>query len=275
MKRGMASLAIAAASSRTSVAGLRAALAAGHIVVRYQPLVRLADRKPVAMEALARLGPPHDGLIAPTEFVPRMEAAGLSWRLTQAVVRRAFEEWRTQGFAAYGMALAINMPLDAMVRHGSAAWIERERKAAEIPPALLTLELTESRPVTDAPALREAVRRLRDLGYGLAIDDVGPEARAPENLLDMPFSALKLDKDLVTRVAFTPLARQFLERAIAAARIAGMHVVAEGIEDWETWRLMQALGVDEGQGFAIARPLAAEAVADWHAAWVATHDGAH
>lgn len=270
MKRPMASLALAAASPRVSVSGLRAALAAGHIIVRYQPLVRLRDRRPVAMEVLARLGPPDEGLIEPGEFVPRMEAAGLSWRLTQAVIRCCFEEWRSLDLGAFGMALAINMPLDAMVRRGSAAWIERQRREVGIPASLLTLELTESRPVTDAPALREAVRRLRGFGYGLAIDDVGPQARAPENLLDMPFTALKLDKDLVTSVPHSAAARQFLERAIVAARIAGMHVVAEGIEDHETWERMQAFGVDEGQGFAIARPLPGETLAEWHRAWMAS-----
>ncbi len=271
MKRSMASLAVAATNSRVSLAGLRSALVAGHILVRYQPLVRLADGTPVAMEVLARLGPPEDGLIDPVDFVPRMEAAGLSWRLTQEVVRRCFREWHELGLAGLGMALAINMPLDAMVRRGSAGWIERERKAAGIAPGMLILELTESRPVTDIPALREAVERLRGLGYRLAIDDVGPEARAPENLLDMPFSAMKLDKDLVAAVGERGVAREFLERAVASARIAGMRVVAEGIEDHATWRRMQALGVDEGQGFIIARPLTADALHGWHARWGSQH----
>ena len=264
----MASLALAVTNSRITLTGLRSALAAGHILVRYQPLVRLADGRPVAMEVLARLGPPEDGLINPVDFVPRMEAAGLSWRLTQAVVRRSFGEWQELGLAALGMALAINVPLDAMLRRGSAGWIERERKAAGIPACMVILELTESRPVNDVPALREAVERLRGLGYRLAIDDVGPQARAPENLLDMPFFAMKLDKDLVAAVGEQGCARSFLERAVASARIAGMRVVAEGIEDHATWQRMQALGVDEGQGFIIARPLTGEALAGWHASWV-------
>lgn len=274
MKRRMASLALTETTPRTSLTGLRNALADGRIAVRYQPVVRLRDGAPVAMEVLARLGRPGGGLLEPTDFVPRLEAAGLSWRLTQEVVRRCFAEWREQNLAGLGMALAINMPLDAMVRRGSAAWIERERKAAGIPAGMLILELTESRPVTDVPALREAVERLHGLGYRLAIDDVGPAARAPENLLDMPFASLKLDKALVAEVGETGPARQFVERAVAAARIAGMRVVAEGIEDRATWQLMQSLGVDEGQGFLIARPLTAEALSGWHRRWVGSGAGA-
>jgi EAL domain-containing protein (putative c-di-GMP-specific phosphodiesterase class I) len=157
-----------------------------------------------------------------------------------------------------------------MIRRGSASWIERERKAAGIPPAMLILELTESRPVTDVPARREAVERLRGLGYRLAIDDVGPAARAPENLLDMPFASLKLDKDLVAEAGQSAAARQFVERAVASARIAGMRVIAEGIEDNTTWKRMQDLGVDDGQGFMIARPLSAGALQGWRTRWIGT-----
>lgn len=267
----MASLALAETGIRPSLTNLRAALSAGRIAVRYQPVVRLCDGLPVAMEVLARLTRPEGGLIEPADFVPHLEAAGLAWRLTQAVVRCCFAEWREFGHASFGMALAVNMPLDAMLRRGAAAWIERERKAAGVPANMLILELTESRPVTDIPALREAVQRLRDLGYRLAIDDVGPAARAPENLLDMPFAALKLDKDLVAEVGEPGCARKFVDRAIAAARVAGMRVVAEGIEDRATWERMQALGVDEGQGFVIARPLTAEALPGWHRRWLGTH----
>jgi EAL domain-containing protein (putative c-di-GMP-specific phosphodiesterase class I) len=268
MKRRMASLALAETRTHPSLASLRAALAAGHIAVRYQPVVRLCDGTPVAMEVLARLGQEGGGLMEPADFVPRLEAAGLSWRLAQAVMRCCFADWRQRGFAGLGMALAVNLPLDAMLRRGAATWIERERKAAGLPACMLILELTESRPVTDIPALREAVERLRGLGYRLAIDDVGPAARAPENLLDMPFSAVKLDKDLVAEVGKPGPARQFLARAVAAARVAGMRVVAEGIEDRATWERMQALGADEGQGFIIARPLTADALPGWHARWL-------
>ncbi len=270
MTRRMASLALATPKASPTLTGLRTALAAGMIAVRYQPVVRLRDSVPVAMEVLARLSQPQGELMEPADFVPRLEQAGLSWRLTQAVVRCCFAEWRELNLAALGMALAVNVPLDAMIRRGSASWIERERKAAGIPPAMLILELTESRPVTDVPALREAVERLRGLGYRLAIDDVGPAARAPENLLDMPFASLKLDKDLVAEAGQSAAARQFVERAVASARIAGMRVIAEGIEDNTTWKRMQDLGVDDGQGFMIARPLSAGALQGWRTRWIGT-----
>ncbi|MDE2334256.1 MAG: EAL domain-containing protein [Rhodospirillales bacterium] len=259
---------LAAPAPPPTLAGLRSALSAGQVVVRYQPVVQLADGAPVAVEVLARLARPGGGLIEPADFVPRMEAAGLAWRLTQAVFRCAFAEWREFGLGGLGMALAVNVPLDAMLRRGAASWIERERRAAGLPAALLILELTESRPVNDIPALREAVARLRAYGYRLAIDDVGPAGRAPENLLDMPFSIMKLDQNLVAEVGRSEPARAFLIRAVAAARIAGMRIVAEGIEDQPTWQRMQSLGVDEGQGFAIARPLTAEALRGWRQRWL-------
>ncbi len=266
---------LAETAPRPTLAGLRSALGAGRVVVRYQPVVRLADGMPVAMEVLARLARPEGGMIEPADFVPRLEAAGLAWQLTQAVIRCCFTEWRELDLAPLGMALAVNVPLDAMLRRGAAGWIERQRKAAGLPACMLILELTESRPVTDIPALREAVARLRACGYRLAIDDVGPAARAPENLLDMPFAAMKLDKDLVAEVGADAKARAFLVRAIAAARVAGMRVVAEGIEDHATWERMKSLGVDEGQGFVIARPLTAAALPGWRRRWAGAGSVTH
>ena len=251
-----------------SLAALRAALEGDGVSVRYQPVVRMESREPAVMEVLARLSLADGTWLEPAAFVPRLEAAGLAWRLTQAVMRRCFAEWRAHDLARLGMALAINVPLDAMLRRGAAAWIEREAQAAALPPSMLILELTETRPVTDAPALRAAMEQLRRPGWRLAIDDVGPAARALDHLLDMPFAALKLDKDLVAEAAAdSAAARHAVQQTVAAARAAGMRVVAEGIEDRATWRRMAAMGIDAAQGFLIARPMEATALAAWRANW--------
>ena len=129
--------------------------------------------------------------------------------------------------------------------------------------------MTESLPVAPLEAVRTAVAQFHAGGYALAIDDVGPNVRDHRLLLDLAFGILKLDKDLVRGSADSAAARAFLADSIAAARAARLTIVAEGIEDVADWDRMAALGIEQAQGFLIARPMAARDVAGWHAAWCA------
>ena len=246
---------------------LHEALAEARIHTRYQPIVRLADSSLVGVEVLARLEHPTRGLLPPDLFVPQIEDAGLAWPLTKAVIRRAFDDWRTWRLDLMDVWVAINFPLDVMLDPAALEWLERERVAANLGAHQITIELTESRPVTHLPALRQATEHLRKLGYRLAIDDVGPDIRDHRTLLDLPFSSLKLDKDLVRDSPDSAGSRAFLLEAIAAAQAAGLLITAEGVEDLDIWNRMAALGVHEAQGFLIARPLPPGSLAAWHADW--------
>jgi EAL domain-containing protein (putative c-di-GMP-specific phosphodiesterase class I) len=251
------------------LAELRAALAASGVRNHYQPIVRVADRLPVALEVLARLDHPTHGLLAPDLFVPAFEDAGLAWDMTQAVVRAAFADWKGARLDQLGLSLAINIPLDLLLEPAALAWLDEQRQQAGIAAARITIELTESQPVTRLDDLRAAVAGLRAAGCGVAIDDVGPGVRDHRALLDLEFSALKLDKDLVRGSRGSPAMQDFLLRAVVAARAAHLLVIAEGVEDADVWERMRGLGVDEAQGFLIARPMPAAEVARWHGEWIA------
>jgi EAL domain-containing protein (putative c-di-GMP-specific phosphodiesterase class I) len=121
--------------------------------------------------------------------------------------------------------------------------------------------------VGDLPALRAAAERLRAAGYGLAIDDVGPMVPHHEAMMEMPFTAMKLDKTVVQQAACDPEALDFVTRAIGSAKSGGLIVIAEGVEDVSTWTKMRELGVDEAQGFLVSRPLPLAALPVWLESW--------
>jgi len=250
---------------------LHEALAEHRIHTRYQPIVRIADNRPVGFEVLARLEHPTRGLLPPDLFVPQIEDAGLAWPLTEAVIRRAFHDWGGGRLEAMDVWIAINFPLDVLLDPAALAWLEQARATAGIAARRLTIELTESRPVSRLAELRHATERLREIGYRLSIDDVGPDIRDHRQLLNMPFSSLKLDKDLVRESPDSASSREFLQEAVTAAHAAGLLIIAEGVEDTDIWNRMALLGVHEAQGFLIARPLPAEAVAGWFAEWCSRH----
>jgi len=256
-------------SERLTVEELREALYGARIQTRYQPIVSMTDSRPIGLEVLARLEHPVRGILQPDLFVPQIEEAGLAWPLTEAVVRRSFEDWGHGKLQAFGFTMALNFPLDVLLIPEALTWLEARRKEAEIPANRLVIELTESRPVTEITRLRHAIATLREIGYGLAIDDVGPEIRDHRALLDLQFTALKLDKDLVRESPDSTVAANFLTKTIEAARAANLTIVAEGVEDAQIWERMKALGVDQAQGFLVARPLPAAAVPLWHRDWCA------
>jgi EAL domain-containing protein (putative c-di-GMP-specific phosphodiesterase class I) len=145
--------------------------------------------------------------------------------------------------------------------------LDAEREAAGVAASRVVIELTERRTVADLRQLRRTVSRLREAGYGIAIDDIGPTMPRYEALLDMPFTTIKLDKYVVTRSAVAGDTAEFVKRVIARAKARGLVVVVEGVEDVQTWNRMRRAGADLAQGFVIARPLPAAALPAWKDAW--------
>jgi EAL domain-containing protein (putative c-di-GMP-specific phosphodiesterase class I) len=241
-------------------AALAAGMGRGEITVRFQPIVRLADRRPVMVEALARWERP--GLALPAgAFIGMAEAAGLAAELTRAVAVRAVAELAALP-ARQRLRLSFNVPLAVMLRPDLPHWLGRLVRRASLSPAELLLELTESTVVRDVAALRRALLRLRTAGFGVLLDDLGLDdpRRA---LLHLPFSGVKLDRSIVAVLPADRRARAQVEGLVRR----GLPVVAEGVTDPRLWRAAAAAGCDLAQGFGVGRPLPPGTLPAWMAAW--------
>jgi EAL domain-containing protein (putative c-di-GMP-specific phosphodiesterase class I) len=237
------------------------------IETRYQPIARLADRAVTAVEVLARLNHPVHGTVTPDWFVPRFEDAGLSFTLTDMVSTRALADLTSPRFSGLGVAMALNYPLKVLSHPEAAASLDERRAALGLTPAQVQIELTESRPVEDFAALGRSLEHLRALGYRISIDDVGPAVKNLARLLTLPFTGLKLDKSITRMIGTRGPGALFGPRVVEQAHAHGMTVVAEGVETRDMWDRLLALGVQEAQGYFIARPLPAAAVPVWLDAW--------
>jgi EAL domain-containing protein (putative c-di-GMP-specific phosphodiesterase class I) len=247
---------------------LQAALNAAMIETRYQPIIRVSDRRPVGLEALVRLNHPEKGTIRPDSFVPQIEHAGLAAELTSLVSTRAFSDLAGPFLAGLDLRMSVNFSLDVLLTPSALERLEAQREAAGVAADRIIIELTESQPVDDIPRLRRSLDTLRALGYGAAIDDAGPAVPRLAPLMALPFTSVKLDKQLVQHVADSDEARAFLADTIAKAKARGFTVTAEGVETEAVWDHMAALGVDEMQGYLAARPLPVAVVPVWLDAWV-------
>jgi EAL domain-containing protein (putative c-di-GMP-specific phosphodiesterase class I) len=229
--------------------------------------VSLTDRRPLALEALARLDHPDQGTVLPDRFVPQIEDAGLAARLTELMTERAFADLASPALRGRSLRVTLNFPLDVILQAAAIERLDAQRQAFGIAADQVVIELTESMPVKNIPELRTVLERIRALGYRAAIDDVAPQVPGLDDLLLLPFTSAKLDKDTVSQAGSDPAMLAFLRDVTTRAHANGMLVVAEGVETVATWDLMRSIGVDGGQGFLLARPLPCAAVPVWLDAW--------
>jgi diguanylate cyclase (GGDEF)-like protein len=241
---------------------LRTALRRDELVVHLQPQVDLVDGRPAGVEALVRWEHPSRGLLFPGDLLPAAEQAGLLRPLTDAVLELALTAaaswWPTDAVpVSVNLAAAnvndLDLPtkvLAALARHG-------------LPPAALTLELVEDTLMADPERGRQVLADLRRLGVRTSIDDYGTGYSSLAYLRQLPADELKLDRSLTADVGSDPRAAAIVEHTAALAHALGLRLVAEGVEDEATCRMLAQLGCDIAQGYAIARPMPVHGFLQW------------
>jgi len=243
------------------------------IRTRYQPIIRLADRRPSTIEILARIQHESGALAGPQAIIAAMTGSDDAMALSRAIVAHALRERQESRFDDLQLSFAFNLPLDAILHPSLHAMLDKLHEQQNLPPESLRFELTETKPVSDLPAIARVIDQLLEAGYRVALDDITPATPNLAALLELPFRAVKLDRFIVTgtrsRHARTAASnRAFIESISAQAQKTGRAVIAEGIESEATSRLMQTLGATHGQGYLFARPLPANALRPWLSHWL-------
>lgn len=235
---------------RTEIA-LREALVDGQLSLYYQPIVDLSSGQVLAAEALVRWDHPTEGLIMPTQFIPIAEEAGIinalgRWVLTEAVAQAS--EWYRE-YGPLTPILGVNVSARSLAAPDFVSDVASILRNADVPPNLVSLEITESALMDDVERSLDVLRQLRELGLTLAIDDFGTGYSSLSYLKRFPIDVLKIDR------SFTDgLGREAEDSAIVAAVVNLAHTldrlsIAEGVETPLQLRELQQLGCPLGQGF--------------------------
>ncbi len=244
---------------------LRQALERDEFHVVYQPIVDLATRRPLGLEALARWRHPLRGAVSPAEFVPLAEETGLIGALGERVLRRAcadMAQWqRTLG--AHGpRRLAVNLSR-AQLRPGVLAATVRAALAdAGLTPAVLQLEITETLAMQGESALA-VLRELRAMGVGLSLDDFGTGYSSLASLDQLPIDTVKIDRAFVAKMVESSYQMALVQSTVQVADALRLAVVAEGVETEAQASALAALGCHRAQGFLYGRPMPAAELATW------------
>ncbi len=245
-------------------AALESAIQSGQLRLYYQPIVRLADRAIVGMEALVRWQHPVDGLVPPLDFIPLAEQSGLILPLGEWVLDQAcadLSRWQRPWRAAYGTSPCVNVNVSPRQLE-SGHLVDMVDDALEryaVDSSSLTLEITESCLADDTEEIRSCLRQLDERGIALSMDDFGTGYSSLSRLQHFPIRNLKIDRSFVS-AADTKEGLALLDAIVSMARSLGLSLVAEGIETEEQARALGRLGCDEGQGFLYWRPMTADAV---------------
>jgi diguanylate cyclase (GGDEF)-like protein/PAS domain S-box-containing protein len=260
-------------------ADLQAAITAGALELRYQPVVDLGTGRIASFEALVRWPHPERGLITPDKFIPLAEETGLivplgRWLFANAADAAAVLRAEPD---AGDVRVAVNVSARQFSVPGLTGDIAAGLADAGVGPDALIVELTESALMRhaedDGP---HDLNALKELGVGLAIDDFGTGYSSLSYLHDMPFDALKIDKSFIDEITGSARRMDLVCGIIQIADSLGLYVVAEGLESERQRALLAAAGCRYGQGYLFARPVRLETArallhehggligADWH-----------
>ncbi|GAA0797129.1 putative bifunctional diguanylate cyclase/phosphodiesterase [Spirilliplanes yamanashiensis] len=237
---------------------VRGALAVGAFVVHYQPLVRLRDERIVGVEALVRW-PTAGGMVPPDAFVPVAESSGLIVPLGEWVLRRACRD-AAAWHRAHGTGLSVNVSPRQLAEPDFAAVVLRALADAGLPPAALTLEITENVLVGAGRRADRAVGHLVELrrhGVRVALDDFGTGYSSLAYLRDLPIDEVKVDRSFAPAGAEAGRRMPLVRAIVDLATALGLKTVAEGVEDAATADRLRGLGCDLAQGHHFAGALEA------------------
>jgi diguanylate cyclase (GGDEF)-like protein len=250
------------------VTALKRAIDVRSITLHYQPKVELARGRVVGVEALARWTDPVLGQVGPSTFVPLAERTGLAEPLTSLALQIAAADcrrWQEQGCV---VPVAVNVSARVLVDPSLPDLIEDQRRAFGLGDDAIEIEITESTLMGDHVQAREALSRLRAIGIRTSIDDFGTGYSSLSYLRELPVHALKIDRSFITGLIHEPDSEAIVRSIIELARNLGLETVAEGVEDERVCERLTNLGCDYVQGFAIARPMPADAMLRWLRSYV-------
>ena len=251
----------------TVAARMPEALARGEFSLEYQPLVELADRTAVGVEALVRWTLPGGRRLDPGRFVPLAEDSGFIVPLGRWVLAQACRH--AAGWAAADPAVRPLVSVNVAARQlREPAYVDDVAAVLDEtgwPAELLQLELTESALMGTPDGSLAALHALAGMGVRIAIDDFGTGYSNFAYLRQLPVHALKLAGPFVTGAAAgaewgEQVDREVVGLVIALAHTLGLTVTAESVETADQFAHLQQLGCDTGQGWFFAVPVPAEQI---------------
>jgi diguanylate cyclase (GGDEF)-like protein/PAS domain S-box-containing protein len=229
---------------------LRSAVARGELELHYQPQARIGGEI-TGFEALVRWHHPRFGLVAPGTFIPLAEETGIIVALGEWILRTACREaasWPRP------LRIAINLSPVQFQRDDLAKLVHEILLETGLPPSRLELEITEGVLIGDFNGTVSTLRRLKNIGVRIAMDDFGSGYSSLSYLQSFPFDKIKIDQAFIANLGHSQQAVTIIRAVIALGRGLDLPVVAEGVETEEQLNFLRSEHCNEIQGYLVGRP---------------------
>jgi diguanylate cyclase (GGDEF)-like protein/PAS domain S-box-containing protein len=242
---------------------LREGITRGELVLHYQPKVDLtAGLRTTGVEALVRWQHPSSGLLMPAEFMPEAEDSELIEPLTKWVLNEAVRQQSAWNDAGLDLTMAVNISAHSLKQHSDLPdTVLGLTDEWNIPPGRLTLEVTENAIINSDMA--HVLDLLHAMGEQLSIDDFGTGHSSLAYLQNLTVDEIKIDRSFVMNLPTVKGDAMIVHSTIELAHNLGLTVVAEGVEDEATLKILVDDGCDIGQGYFFSRPCAAPELTTW------------
>jgi diguanylate cyclase (GGDEF)-like protein len=256
----------------TLVTQVRPAIEDNQFRMYLQPKVRLSDGRVAGAEALIRWEHPTLGRLSPSDFIPMVEKTVLLKPLTYWAIEDVVRTLRSWGDYGIRLPVAVNLSPRSLLDPDLPDLVSGLLERFDVSSSLLRLELTESFLVADSGRSDAVLNHLSRLGVGLSIDDFGTGFSSLSYLKRLPIEELKIDRSFVSQMLDRDEDFKIVRATVELGRNLSLRVVAEGVQDRETFDRLADFGCDEAQGFYIAKPLEPEAFWTWLSAHEAEFD---
>ncbi|MFI6739754.1 putative bifunctional diguanylate cyclase/phosphodiesterase [Nonomuraea sp. NPDC050451] len=240
-------------------ADLQRALIEQQFAIEYQPIVDLATSRVTSVEALVRWWR-GSVFVPPERFLGPAEDTGLIVPLGEWILREACREVAAWRASSWDIGLSLNLSARQITAPRFVETVEEALTESGLPASALTLEVIEEMLVEDAEETIKRLSELRALGVRLAIDDFGTGYASLAFLRQLPVDMIKIDPSFVSGLGKDDTLTLLTRTIVRLGHDLGLIVVAEGIERPEQLDLLKRMGCTKGQGFLVARPMAARGV---------------
>ncbi len=243
---------------------IREALDNAQFFLCYQPQLELSSGRISGAEALVRWRHPERGMVSPAEFIPVAEQTGLILQLTEAVLLAACQQvraWQEAGLPP--IRVSVNLSPADFKRKDLISMIEGILEETGLGGEWLELEITEGMVMSGVESVIATLHELAEIGIELAIDDFGTGFSSMSYLKQFPVHRLKIDQTFVSDILANKEDASITKAIIMLGHSLGLQVVAEGVETREQLEFLRLRDCDTIQGYYFARPLEAEAFAEF------------
>ncbi len=239
---------------------LERALEQNEITSVFQPKVEMRTGRVVGVESLVRWTSPIFGFVRPDLIIATAERSGLINSLTFQTLNNAIVQYQRWGKDA--VPIAVNLSTEVINDPALMRFISR-RNIWGMPVEALTLEITETAFMENPDKAMEVFTEINAMGIKLSMDDFGTGYSSFEYLKNIPIQEIKIDRAFIDNMRHERKDRLIVETVAELAKGFGLRVIAEGIEDVETYHLAMDAGCDVVQGYFISQPQPADELVEW------------